>query len=491
MLQGFAEVLQEAVRTKTPDLLEFVAKKLEERSGLDATVFEAHFEEFKRKPRTYVLEELCPIGQDPLWWVPMRYNDETILNMLRTRAHDIIGDILAQDLIEDSQNLFHRARVAYPELMYLRDSTENEQAAAQTLRSLYLGCSSCSSIVDNGLDDADPMLAFRCRPLVTCARNCFFESCRQIERADALLVTCLLLVVGRNPGFQQRYGGGHRTPELAVIYAMEHEPESLPSFSRLVLADRQLVLATFQAYFPMEMLVNVEVAPAHFARVKDLLTAREDGTDFFLSALGVEHLVRCRSTIFPDASVDLVRLATQCIAALNKHSGPRAYELYLKKRAERHSWRLVRDDHLHRAVIRLCCMRGSEEDDAWGEMLTTVEGLDDRKQGVLQTELGQKDGIVDSPVYILNGGGALMAASCGNADVGLPAAVSLLVRAIEDVRERYGKVVNHKVVNIRLESLAARAMQYRTGGGSMFEDTPFTLQEVGAGEVAINVVPGL
>merc|ERR1712217_924215 len=163
------------------------------------------------------------------------------------------------------------------------------------------------------------MLAFRCRPLVACARSCLFDSTRQLERIDALLVCSLLLVVGRHQGFQQRYGGGVTTPELAIIHAMEHEADSLPSYSRLPLPTRPLVGSALQAYFPLEMLLSTEVVPAHFARVKDLLTARENGTDFFLSLLGVEHMVRCRSTIVSDASADLVRLAAQCLSAVNKH----------------------------------------------------------------------------------------------------------------------------------------------------------------------------
>lgn len=97
---------------------------------------------------------------------------------------------------------------------------------------------------------------------------------------DALLVCTVLLLVGRHPGFQQRYGGGLRTPELAVIHAIEHEAEALPSFACLSPAQRQLVLATLQAYFPLEMLVNAEVVPSHFGRVKDLFGVRENGIDF-------------------------------------------------------------------------------------------------------------------------------------------------------------------------------------------------------------------
>lgn len=375
--------------------------------------------------------------------------------------------------------------------MYLRGSPDLEQLAAQTLRAVYFGCSSCADVAERGLDDADPMLAFRCRPLVTCARNSLFEAAkRDPVMADALLVCSFLLVVGRHPGFQQRFGGGQRAPELAVIYAMEHEAEALPSFSRLSASHRQLVLAALQAYFPLGMLLNAEVVPSHFAKAKDLLVPRDSGIEFFLSVLAVDHMVRCRSAIVSDANIELLTLGTQCFTAVQKYSALRAYELFLKKRAAAHSWRLVRDDFLHRAIIRLCCFRGVEEDENWSEMLQAVESLGEHEQMLLKVELGQKDGVADVPVYVLHGAGALMQAAGANADVGLKAGVLSICRTLDDAHRTFGKVLNHKVVKLRLENLATKAAQYKAGSGAPFADTPLTLEEVGFGEVAVKV-PGV
>lgn len=488
--RAVAEVLRDAVRTKPQDLFEYVAQRLEERSGMDSARFEAHFQECKRKPRTYVLELICPEGQDPLSWVPMRYNDDTILSMLQARAREVSFDILSEELLEDSQGLYERACVSFPELMYLRGAPEIELAAAQTLRAIYLGCSGNASVLEQGLDDANPMLTFRCRPLVTCGRNVLLESCKRSQSTvDALIVCSFLLLVGRHPGFQQRYGGGLKTPELAVIHAIEHEVDSLPSFACLSPQLRQLVLATLQAYFPMEMLLNLEVVPSQFGRVKDLLADRESGVDFFLSVLAVEQMVRCRSTIVSDANVELVVLGAQCLNAVQKYNAARAYDMFLKKRAAAHSWRLARDDFLHRATIRLCCFRGIEEDEAWSEMLAAVESLSSSERDILKIELGQKDGLAEVPVYVLHGAGALMATAGNNPEVGLQQAVRAMCRAIDDATKSYGKGLSHKVVKLRLENLAARAAQYRAGGGSLFADTPFMLEEVGAGEVAVRV-PG-
>jgi hypothetical protein len=489
--RAVAEALREAVQAKPQDLFEYVAQKLEERSGIDSAKFQAHFEECKRKPRTYVLEEMCPPSSDPLSWVPMRYNDDTILSMLQARAREISSDILAEEMVEDTSSLFARAKVSFPELMYLRGSPEIEMAAAQTLKAVYLGCSGFSDVVDN-MDDADPSLSFRCRPLVASARTVLFEQARKNQAlVDALLVCSFLLIVGRHPGFQQRYGGGLRTPELAVIYALEHEAEALPSFACLASPQRQLVLAALQAYFPMEMVLNAEAVPSHFGKVKDLLVSRESGLELFLAVLGVEHMVRNRSAILSDASVELVGLGGQCLNALQKYSAVRAYEMYLKKRAGAHNWRLVRDDFLQRATIRLCCFRGIEEDSAWSDMLMAVEGFsDERLLSILKAELGQKDGLAEVPVYVLHGAGALMLNAGNNADVGLQQAVMAMCRAIDEATKSFGKVLNYKVVKLRLEGLAARAQQYKAGGGPPFADTPLTLEEVAAGEVAVKV-PGM
>merc|ERR1712139_267115 len=117
---------------------------------------------------------------------------------------------------------------------------------------------------------------------------------------------------------------------------------------------------------------------------------------------------------------------------MGKYNGVRAYQVYLKKRAGAHSWRFVRDDFLHRAIIRLCCFRGIEEDEAWSEMLMAVEGLGDFEHHMLKVELGQKDGLAEVPVYVLHGASALMANAGSNTDVGLQQAVTVMCRAIDD-----------------------------------------------------------
>lgn len=65
-----------------------------------------------------------------------------------------------------------------------------------------------------------------------------------------------------------------------------------------------------------------------------------------------------------------------------------------------------------------------------------------------------------------------------------------MCRVLDEATKSYGKVLNHKVVKLCLESLATRAAQYKAGGAPPFADTPFTLEEVGAGEVAVRI-PGV
>jgi len=305
---------------------------------------------------------------------------------------------------------------------------------------------------------------------------------------DALIVASFLLLVGRHPGFQQRYGGGYQTPEQAVIHAIENESESLPSYACLANPQRQLVLAVFQAYFPMEMLLNTEVVPSHFARVKDLLVPKENGLDFFQTVLAIEHIVRCRTVVISDANVEFVSLGAQCLASVTKYNGPRAYELLLKRRGAAHNMRLVRDDFLNRAIIRLCCFRGIEEDEAWAEMPNLVQELGDRETRALQVEIGQKDGLAEVPAYVPCGAAALMQAGTTNADVGVKSAVIALCRVLDEAVVSFGKVLNYKVVKLRLENLAVRASQYKAGSGPPFADLPFQLEEIGAGEVAVKVL---
>merc|ERR1711865_643379 len=101
-------------------------------------------------------------------------------------------------------------------------------------------------------------------------------------------------------------------------------------------------------------------------------------------------------------------------------------------------------------------------------------------------------GISEVPVYVLCGAGALMSSAGANPDVGLKAAVTVMCRSIEDATKSFGKGlgVNHKVVKLHLQSLAARAAQYKAGAGSPFADTPLQLEEIGAGQIAVRI-PGM
>eukprot|EP00927_Polykrikos_kofoidii_P073691 TRINITY_DN69703_c0_g1_i1.p1 TRINITY_DN69703_c0_g1~~TRINITY_DN69703_c0_g1_i1.p1 ORF type:complete len:501 (+),score=107.53 TRINITY_DN69703_c0_g1_i1:82-1584(+) len=483
---AIADVLREAVTQKPVDLIEFVAKMLEERSGLDPGAFEADFEQKKKLPRRYVLEDRCPANQDPLSWVSMRFNDDTILLTLQQRAMDVVGDILRHELIDDSRQLIEAAIVSFPELMYLRDS-EEELVSFQVLRAIYVGCSPCDVSGDAALDDADPRLSFRCESLVAGVRGAsLFEGvARSEELLQALIVVCFLHVLGRHPGYAKRYGGAHSNPSRVILHAIQHEARSLPSYQRLSAASKELVVSVLKAHFTLSTLLSTELSPALFGELKDSLGTTE-GLNFFSAVLLAEHMVVCRNNLVTDDDVDRVRLGVQCIAAIEKYGAQRAYQLYLKKRAERHMWRLVKDDFQQRAVIRLCCLSGQEDDDTWNTMQSVFDHLEESEKEILKNELGRKDGIVDCPVFLLVAGADLVANACANPDLGADAAVKMIVRILGDATKSFVRSLTHKVIRLHVGSIAVLASNYSTtGGGTRFEDTPILFEEQGFGEVLV------
>merc|ERR1712048_726523 len=135
----------------------------------------------------------------------------------------------------------------------------------------------------------------------------------------------------------------------------------------------------------------------------------------------------CRNSLVTDDEVDLARLGAQCLAALEKYSAPRAYELLLKKRAERHQWRLVKDDQLLRAVVRLCCFQRAQDSESWNNLRSIVEGMAESEKEILRSELGHKDGITDVPAFVPVGGAAFMSQVSQNAELGPKLGVQLLI----------------------------------------------------------------
>mmetsp|Transcript_165292 Transcript_165292/g.401656 ORF Transcript_165292/g.401656 Transcript_165292/m.401656 type:complete len:498 (+) Transcript_165292:117-1610(+) len=481
--QAIADVLKDVVRTKPKDVFRHVAQQLQDRSGLEPAAFEAHFEECKRRPRVYVLEERCPAGQDPFAWVTMRYNDDTILDILTHRAAELVTDILHEDPMEDTKALVDRACAAFPELMYLKDSPE-ELVAFQTLQAIYLGCSGHKDI-DDQFENANPQLSFRCTALLEVAREHLLEPLANPEHLEALILCCALRVVGGSAAFQERCGGGHRAPELAVLHAAEHEAQALPSFRRMPAPTKQLIVDVLRVQFPFAMLISLEASPGHFVEVKEALAKTQGAIAFFTGVAATEHLVRCRGSLLADEAADLAKLGAQCLQAVEKYSAARAYELFLKKRAERHSWRLMKDDFLHRAIVRLCCFAGNEETEAWSAMMEMVEGLSDDEKDVLKAELARKDGVSESPVYVPVGAAELLGPAAAEGEAALRVAVRVLALVLKDASHMFDRLINHRTVRLRLAELAARARE--RGGAAALEGLPWSFEDLGRGEVAVRV----
>lgn len=498
---ALAQVLRDVVHKKPKDLFEYVAQALQDQSAIDPADFESYFEECKRKPRTYTLEDRCPAGQDPLTWVPMRFNDDTILLTLRNRASELTSEILAALPIDDTKGFLDRACVAFPELMYVREQPSETVASQrsfnpvelhvfQTLRAVYLACTGCEGA---SMDDESVEFGFLCEALVKDTRAQLQQAVPDEATLEALIVFLILRALGSRENFQRGYGGGHTVPEKAALHAIRHEVVALPSFSRLAPQQRALVESTLEAFFPLHMVVTSEAVPGHFLQVKETLSNEDGGLNFYMSALAVDHLVYMRCSMLSNESVDLARIGAQSLLAVEKYSAPRAYELLLKKRAERHSWRIVRDDLFMKAIVRVCCFSGREDTDFWNQVLNSCEELPDQAKEVLKVELARKDGCVESPVYILLGAGRYMEAAASDDvfSVGVPAALILLTRILEDASRHFHRAlsINQRMVHIDLHALAKRAQEHR-GGGVPFEDIPFTLKQVEPCSVIVELAGG-
>jgi hypothetical protein len=354
--EAIADCLKTVVSEKPDDLLQFVANRLSEKSGVNPKDFEEHFEECKRKPRNYVLEDQCPLDQDPLSWVPMRYNDDTIFESLRSKSGQLACDILTenQPYPYDTPEMVNLAKSAFPEIAYMRGSSE-EKTALRILRALYLGTSGNDSVLDTGLRDDDPMLSFSGHSIMVWLRSILRQNIQAEDIWEAVFITCMLRILGGHAGFKQKFGGGLEDPDKAILHALENEIESLPSFQRLPEHFQAIIEVVLQSAFPFQSVITTEVLPAQFAKVKEDVSVHEYGLGFFLSVLVLEHAVKCSNILgdMDDADLDVIRLGAQSIMAIEKHPAPKAYELFLKKRAERVEWRLTKDDYLQRATVRL------------------------------------------------------------------------------------------------------------------------------------------
>lgn len=494
--KAIAEVLEDVVAKRPGDPVQHMSRMLAERSGLDPAAFEEHFHACRREPRTYALEDVCPAGTDPISWVRMRYNDDTIRLLLGQSVFGLVSDMLSRDSVTDMVDLIHRVCAAYPEVQYLRGTPE-EAVAFQTVRAVFLGCTGAGDVLDPAsLDDADPALAFRCSDLLDAARTSMIGPAVQNEAMpdvpsseaalDALLVCCLLRVIGTSATFQARLGGGLAQPEQAALHAISNESEALPSFHRLSLAQKSLVVAVLKAHFPLDAVACSEAVPAHFMRSKELVGPIEGALRFALAVAAVERLVESRA-VSKARGLEFLRLGGQCLTALEKYAAPRAYEMYLKKRAERHAWRLVKDDFRTRCIIRICILARLEDTAEWTKMNAIFDGLPKKVQQILESEVGRKDGVNEMQTYVMFGASALLEQAWANAAVGAGPALTLMSRILQDAARACVRLANQQMVPLHMECLGAHTRQYRTNGVP-FEDTPFTLEEGLPNEMILKMV---
>lgn len=484
--EAIADCLKTVVNEKPDDLLEFVATRLSQKSGLNPKEFEESFEECKRKPRSYVLEDQCPLDQDPLSWVPMRYNDDTIFESLRSKAGQLATDILTenQPCPYDTPAMVSLARSAFPELAYLRGSSE-EKTALRTLRALYLGTSGYKDVLETGLQDDDSMLSFTGHSIMVWLRGILRQNVQAEDMWEAVFIACMLRILGSNAGFRQKFGGGLEDPDKAILHAMDNEIESLPSFQRLQEHFQTLIDVSLQSAFPFSSVTTTEVVPAQFEKVKTDVACQDFGLGFFLSVLVLEHAVKCSNMLgdMEDAELDIIRLGAQSLMAIDKHPAPKAYELFLKKRAERVEWRLSKDDYPQRSIVRLCCLAGLTDADSWNQMQSIVDGLAEAEKDALKNELGRKDGVADLPCYIVIGASKLLEAANRNEEVGLAAAVQIIARVLDDTARSFDKTIKEKTMRLRFDGVTARASQRSS---VPFEDTAFVVEEVD-GELLVRV----
>jgi len=435
------------------------------------------------------LEERCPPGQDPIVWVPMRYSDDTMLQVLKKWFVDLTHDMGSSHPITSSESFIDAAVVAMPELSYLWDSPQ-EQLAHKTLRALLLCCSASPGVLRWNLEDENAALTYRCESLIKSVRgpplDLAIQGENQGDKLEVLIICSLLRVIGRHAGFQRLYGGGCITPEEVIRNAIDHHPEVLPSVCRLPLERKELIVATLGACFPLELLMDGEIVPFHLNNIREGLLDIPEGINFLLMVVAIEYVTVCQQMVVEDVALDLVRLSGQCIAALEKHGAARAYELFLKKRAEWHSWRFARDNLLHHAVVRLCCFLRTEDEKAWSELSATMDKFSESEKDLLKTELAFKDGLNETPVYYLQGIGALMSAAWKNPKVTINSGLKMLIKILEAVAQSFDATKSYEVVTIQVQDLADRAQNF--GGPEPFQGLPFTVERIRPSTVNICTV---
>jgi len=478
--QAVADVLKDVAQQRPKDLFGFVIAEFEKKSTLDPSEFEAHFLECKRQSRTYVLEDRCPANEDPMVWVPMRYNDDTVLKQQKL-AHELWMDVLSVEELPTGKELFDRALVAYPELNYLRDSPA-EATAAQVVRGLCLCCSGCPTALETSLEDDSNVLTFWCKGLLMGTKTSLLEPLAlsqedpsaKIEGIEGILLFVVLRLLGGHEAFCRYYGLSPEDPSAAAVAILTHTPEAMPSVKRLPASSRTLLLASLRAYLPFHMILGSEMIPWHMLELKESLVPCQ-GLLFLLTALAVEYTASQRLVQVAPEIADVVRIVSASAPSIEKHSASRAYELYLRRRAECHQWRLVRDDFRHRAVIRLCCMAGTETK-AWEEIKKGVEGLPEAARGRIENELGLKDGVTSMPAFVLDGASQFMMQVGSNPHLDYQSGVHLLARVLEELAGKYDETAVPQL-QVQMSDLAAKAQGH--DGSTPLQDLSFSVEEVG------------
>lgn len=202
----------------------------------------------------------------------------------------------------------------------------------------------------------------------------------------------------------------------------------------------------------------------------------------------IEHMVFCREVEIVQNDLEIACLGMASLGFLEKYSPQKAYEIFLKKRAERHNWRLLRDDFHARAEVRICCFAGNEEEDVWSAVQEIVERLSDAEKDILVNELGHKDGVNDWPAFILDGAGALMAQANPGGKIQRASAIRLLIKVLKEAAKMFDRTHTNKVMKLQLGDAAVLASTW--SAEVPFEETPLVLEDLGHGDYAVRLIYG-
>jgi len=394
----------------------------------------------------------------PKMWIPV--TNQAVLNELAEKGRQLARELLSKAMSERP----FKASIckAFPELTYFNTSAEDKHAQTMcAMLSVFWLVMGQHEAFIRSQSEEDKLSQQSWAWIQEWIKETV--KLNNEEVVDAILTFMAIHALGKITDFQEELAPDFDASrhDLALEYILRNKPEVVPSFMRLSPKYKSLVIDSLSVDFQFSQFLQAENVPANLVVVQEKLAPHGDeGFAFFCFRIFVQMCGKLGakslqgSLFMTEQQFQRFRPGLDALQKLKTNEAATAYNAFLLLQGSKALSRFASSEH--QALARLLCL-GSATDHASGD---SVREAFDKLPAVERAQLTRwliADGIINKPGYVLCNAPDLLRNAQVNPNVGLTAALRMMVRVQERCDVTASMRLNIVKVYVHLSEIASWA----------------------------------